>query len=157
MGRRKTWREKLYGPSRKLPRVEPLRGRLRERWGEGTLLVPSPLEVLELMRAVPRGHVLTQEALRRVLARRHGATLTCPLTTGIFVNLVAWASEEARAESGEVLAPYWRTLKSGGRLNPRFPGGRERQRALLEQEGLRVDSRRWQVVAWQEVLWVPAG
>ncbi len=156
MGRRRSFREKLYG-AKGLPRVEPLRGKLRDRWGEGTLLVPAPVEILELMQQVPEGRVITVTELRQVLARRHGATLTCPLTTGIFVNIVAWASEEEHAETGVFLAPYWRTLKRGGQLNPKFPGGQERHRRLLEQEGLRIDTRRkaWQVKDWQAHLWMP--
>ncbi len=156
MAKRKSWQEKLYRTPN-LPRVEPLSGKLRERWGEGTLLIPSPTQVLELMQQVPEGRLITTEKIREVLARRHGATLTCPLTTGIFVNLVARASEEAYAETGRWLAPYWRTLKAWGALNPRYPGGQERQRARLEQEGHRVETRHrvWRVVNWQRVLWVP--
>ncbi len=154
--RRKTWREKLYDPQG-LPKVEPLTGKLRERWGEGTLLVPSPVEILEIMQQVPQGRVITVEEIRQVLARRHGATVTCPLTTGIFINIVAWASEEERLETGVLLAPYWRTLKTGGKLNPKFPGGQEEQRRRLEQEGHHIDTRTkvWRVKAWREVLWTP--
>ncbi len=156
MGRRKSWREKLYD-AQGLPKVTPLEGKLRAKWGPGTLLVPSPVEILEIMQQVPPGRVITQEEIRQVLARRHGATLTCPLTTGIFVNIVAWASEEERLESGTLLAPYWRTLKRNGALNPRFPGGQERHRHLLEREGLTVAPRRktWRVADWQQHLWVP--
>lgn len=31
--------------------------------------------------------------------------------------------------------PWWRTLKGGGELNHRYPGGVEAQKALLEREG----------------------
>ena len=35
----------------------------------------------------------------------------------------------------ENLTPYWRTLKAGGELNPKYPGGIEAQRQKLEAEG----------------------
>jgi hypothetical protein len=35
------------------------------------------------------------------------------------------------------LTPYWRTLKSGGVINEKYPGGAEEQKKLLEKEGQR--------------------
>ncbi|MEN3034815.1 MAG: hypothetical protein ABC537_00800 [Candidatus Methanosuratincola sp.] len=31
--------------------------------------------------------------------------------------------------------PYWRTLKAGGFVNEKYPGGIEAQRDMLEKEG----------------------
>ena len=33
------------------------------------------------------------------------------------------------------ITPYWRTLKSGGELNIKYPGGAEAQAAKLQAEG----------------------
>jgi len=33
------------------------------------------------------------------------------------------------------ITPYWRTLKEGGLLNEKYPGGVETQGALLQKEG----------------------
>ena len=38
----------------------------------------------------------------------------------------------------ESLTPWWRVLRKGGFLNPKLPGGVERQAALLQAEGVRV-------------------
>jgi alkylated DNA nucleotide flippase Atl1 len=35
---------------------------------------------------------------------------------------------------GEYL-PFWRTIKNDGSLNPKYPGGIEKQREKLEEEG----------------------
>src|SRR5262249_38900643 len=47
--------------------------------------------------------------------------------------------------------PYWRTLKAGGELNPKYPGGLARIRELLEREGHRVVARgeRWFVADYE--------
>ena len=37
--------------------------------------------------------------------------------------------------------PYWRTLKAGGELNPKYPGGVESLRERLESEGHTVVTR----------------
>jgi hypothetical protein len=153
MAKHKTWREKLAN-DKDLPKVVPLSGRMRERWGEGTLAVPAPREVDAIMRGVRRGKLLTIDQIRARIARQHGATIGCPLTCGIFAWIAAHAAEEA-AEAGAVrVTPYWRTLKSDGELNPKYPGGLERLKARLEAEGHRVvtKGKRWLVADYEESL-----
>jgi len=38
-------------------------------------------------------------------------------------------------EGKKDLTPYWRTLKSRGELNEKYPGGVEAQAARLQEEG----------------------
>lgn len=106
-----------------------------QRWGEGTVVVPAPREVDELMKQVPRGKLATINEIRAALARRHGATIGCPITTGIFAWIAAHAAEETASKGGIRITPYWRTLKSGGQLNEKYPGGVEAQQKRLEAEG----------------------
>lgn len=37
--------------------------------------------------------------------------------------------------------PYWRTLKTDGFLNEKYPGGLERHKELLEREGFKIVKR----------------
>jgi hypothetical protein len=134
---RKSYREKL-ADSKDLPRVEPITGKMSKRWGTGTFVIPAPLEVDGIMKKVPKGKLITIGEIRSVLARRHGATIACPITTGIFAFLAARAAEEEAAEGRKRITPYWRTLKSGGELNPKYPGGIPGVRKLLLAEGHRV-------------------
>src|ERR1700722_13579745 len=94
--KRKTWREKL-ADSKGLPKVGAVIGKMTARWGTGTMVVPAPLEVDELMRRVPKGRVTTINELRTALARKHKADFACPITTGIFAWIAAHAAEEASA------------------------------------------------------------
>ena len=41
----------------------------------------------------------------------------------------------AQADGRKHVTPYWRTLKKGGEVNPKYPGGVAAQRMLLETEG----------------------
>ena len=132
--RGKTWQEKL-ADSKDLPRVVEITDKMSKRWGTGTLVIPAPREVDEIMGKVPEGKVTTINEIRAVLARKHGATIGCPLTTGIFANIAARAAEEAAAEGKENITPYWRTLKSKGELNEKYPGGVAAQAAHLREEG----------------------
>ena len=134
---RKSWQEKL-ADSKDLPRVELITEKMSQRWGTGTVVIPAPVEVDEIMRSVPVGKLITIDHIREKLAKKHGATIGCPLTTGIFAWVAAHAAEEASAEGKENITPYWRTLKTGGVINEKYPGGVNIQRKLLESEGHKV-------------------
>ncbi len=135
---RKTWREKL-ADSKDLPRVVENTGKMSTRWGTGSVCIPAPIEVDEIMGKVPRGKLITINQIREIVAQKHGATIGCPLTTGIFANIVAHAAEEAAAEGKVNITPYWRTLKSKGELNEKYPGGVEAQAAHLREEGHTIE------------------
>jgi alkylated DNA nucleotide flippase Atl1 len=138
---RKSWREKL-ADSKDLPRVETIPEGMSKLWGRGTIVIPAPKEVDELMRKVSAGKVTTINALREALARKHKATIGCPITTGIFARIAAGAAAEEEAEGKTRITPYWRVLKSGGEINAKYPGGIEDQRRRLEDEGHRVVAKR---------------
>ena len=135
---RKPWQEKL-SDSKDLPRVVEINERMSQRWGTGTCVIPAPMEVDALMRKVPEGRLTTINEIRAALARRHGATIGCPITTGIFAGIAARAAEEVAAEGKKNITPYWRTLKSGGELNPKYPGGLEAQATRLKDEGHAIE------------------
>jgi len=137
MSRKKSWSEKL-ADSKGLPRVEKITPKMSKRWGTGTVIIPAPVEVDEMMRKVPQGRVVTVNEIRSALARKYNASIGCPLTTGIFAWVAANAADEQRREGREDITPFWRTLKSDGVINEKYPGGARLQKKLLEGEGLKV-------------------
>ena len=70
---RKSWQEKL-ADSKDLPKVVEVTPEMSQRWGTGTVCIPAPIEVDEIMRNVPRGKLITINQIREVVAKRHGAT-----------------------------------------------------------------------------------
>ncbi len=70
----KTWREKLKD-SKNLPRVVEITGKMSTRWGTGSVCIPAPIEVDEIMKQVPKGKLITINQIREVVAKRHGATI----------------------------------------------------------------------------------
>ncbi|MEM4246557.1 MAG: MGMT family protein [Candidatus Bathyarchaeia archaeon] len=131
---KKSWREKL-ADDKGLPKIVKIEGKMRRSWGEGTCVIPAPREVDEIMRRVPRGRLITINQIREALAKKHKATIGCPITTGIFARIAAGAAEEEAREGRVDVTPYWRTLKQGGVINEKYPGGVSAQRKLLEAEG----------------------
>ena len=137
MPKNKSWSEKLRD-NNGLPKVEKITDKMSRRWGTGTVVIPAPMEVNEMMRKVPEGKLITINEIRAALAKKHGATIGCPLTTGIFAWVAANAAEEERQQGEKDITPYWRTLKTGGIINPKYPGGVEAQKKLLEKEEHKV-------------------
>lgn len=135
MARRKTWREKLQD-DKDLPQVTTVEP---GKWGPGgTCVIPAPREVDALMRKVKPGKLTTINDLRTTLAKKHGTDMACPITTGIFAWIAAHAAEEAALAGETDTTPWWRTLKSGGELNPKYPGGIEAVAERLRDEGHEV-------------------
>jgi len=140
MTQKRTFREKLTD-DKDFPRVQKLSGGMEKRWGPGTIVLPAISEVKALMDKVPRGRIATINQIRETLARRHNATMACPIVTGIHARIVAGAAGEDQANGRKQVTPYWRTLKSTGELNLKYPGGIQGQRARLIDEGLAVIKR----------------
>lgn len=149
----KDWVEKLHD-SKDLPKVVEISGKMSKRWGEGTVVIPAPVEVDELMKKVPRGKLTTINQIREVLAKKHQASIGCPITTGIFAWIAAHAAEQEKQEGKKETTPYWRVLKTGGLVNPKYPGGVAKQKELLEKEGHRVvqKGKRFLVSDYQKSL-----
>jgi hypothetical protein len=129
------WREKMERPQEaKLVRVPPK----MSQFGKGMMLIPTPKLVDAIVRQVRKGRLVTVGEIRRKLAADFSADVTCPLTTGIFIRIVAEASEEDRANGRKRIAPYWRVIKDDGSLNPKFPGGEQLQARNLRREGFSI-------------------
>ncbi len=133
MRTRKSWREKLEKEQR--VRIVNIPPRMEKRFGRGKMLIPRPLDVDALIRRVERGKLITQAQIRERLAEEYNVDITCPITTGIFVNIVARTAEEDLQSGKKSIAPYWRVVNSDGGLNPKFPGGVELQAERLMAEG----------------------
>ncbi len=54
---RKSWREKL-SDSKGLPKVIEINDKMSKRWGEGTVVIPAPIEVDEIMKKSPEVKLL---------------------------------------------------------------------------------------------------
>lgn len=108
-----------------------------KKYGGNKMYFAPPIDYDKVMQLVPFGKLLTVAAIREYFARQNDADFTEPITSGIFVSIVAWASFQ-RMDSK---TPYWRTLKANGELNPKYPGGIEAQKELLEKEGHTIISK----------------
>lgn len=102
-----------------------------EKFGGSKMYFAPPIDYDKVMKKIPTGYVTTVGKIREYFAKQSGADFIEPMTAGIFVTIVAWASFQRDDDK----TPYWRTLKADGELNPKFPQGVEEQKKLLEAEG----------------------
>jgi hypothetical protein len=133
---KKSWKEKLENKKDQLPELKEIDcEKLIDKVGRGKMLIPAPLEINYLMKTPSEGEIIDSEQMREYFAEKYEAVYVCPMCTGIFTNIAAHAALEAKEMGENDITPYWRTLKSKGEINPKFPGGLEAQIEALESEG----------------------
>jgi len=73
---KETWREKLGSTAQKqnLPRVVEVNEKMSKKWGEGTCVIPSPVEVDALMKSVPECKLITINQIRAFMAAKYRAS-----------------------------------------------------------------------------------
>jgi len=134
---RTSWREKLENEDHsKIILVPP---RMQKSLGEGTMLIPKPLDVDAVIRKTKKGQLITQAEIRSKLARDNRTDTACPITTGIFVRIAAEAAAEDLQSGKKRITPYWRVVTIDGRLNEKFPGGAQKQAERLKAEGHSIE------------------
>jgi len=163
MSKRKSWRERLFGSrtskAKKLSQ-EALTKESIQNWGAGSYVVPPPAKADPLMSKVPKGNLSTINAIRQSLAKKHKTAMdpaTSPLNAGASPGALGasgWGSAQrfdarsadagsadARREGALRGTPFWRTLKAGSEINPKYPGGIDSLQSLREGEGHKVVRR----------------
>jgi hypothetical protein len=108
--KRKTWQEKLN-----IDREPVIEKADKDFGGIRTgqlMLIPTPRIVDEYIRQIPKGKEADMVTIRKDLAAEYGAEVTCPLTTGIFVRIVAEAAFESYQKGTPLnrITPFWRVI-----------------------------------------------
>jgi hypothetical protein len=135
--KRKTWKEKLQ--TTRQPQVEKAD---KDFGGVRTgqlMLIPTPMMVDRYIRQIPRGKEVDISTIRKDLALEYGAEVTCPLTTGIFIRIVAEAAYED-FEKGlplQEITPFWRVVSEGSPTAKKLSFGLDFLREQRKKEGLK--------------------
>lgn len=130
---RTRWREKLENSDHS--KIVQVPANMSKRFGNGTMLIPKPLDVDALIRKTKKGKLVTVSEIRSRLARDNRVDVACPLTTGMFIRIAAETAEEDLLNGKKRITPYWRVIRDDGSLNEKFPGGAKAQSRRLKSEG----------------------
>ena len=78
------------------------------------LHISSPEEIAAELKTIPLGSIMSIQAFRRRLAEKNKCDATCPVSTSIFLRIVAeYTWEEFNSSSSiQSLAPFWRVVES---------------------------------------------
>lgn len=139
---RKTWRQKLEEVHPEHGKIVDVPPKMRNRFLDGKMIIPKPLDIDALIKGIPTGKLATVIQIRDKLAKDAKVNCCCPLTTGIFLRIVAEVAEEDLRKGKKDVTPYWRVVRADGSLNERFPGGVQAQAIHLKGEGHVIDSNR---------------
>ena len=130
---KKSWEEKLNHEQE--VKIEDIPEKWAKNIGHGKMVILTPMIIDSFIKKIPQGRVTTINLIRNHFAREYNVDMTCPITTGIFSWIAAWASEERKENDSKDITPWWRVLKEGGKLNPKYPGGVKHHASYLEKEG----------------------
>jgi len=88
-----------------------------------SMFVATPKIVDDYVNQLPAGRFISMPELRADLAIQHGCDATCPLTTAIFLRLVAEAALEQLESGSEIenITPFWRVVVPGDQVSSRLP------------------------------------
>jgi hypothetical protein len=73
---KESWRQRLVSQTEKnkLPRVVEVTEKMSQKWGAGTVVIPSPIEVDALMKTIPKGKLITINQIRAFMAEKYHAS-----------------------------------------------------------------------------------
>jgi hypothetical protein len=102
------------------------------------MLVPTARMIDRFIRRLPAGTSMDVQRMCALLAKRHGAQVTCPIYTGFHLRTVAEAAFEAyeRGAPLSAITPFWRVIDSNTPTAPRLACGMAFLRRRRREEGL---------------------
>lgn len=104
----------MMNNNKDMPKIQVIKDeKTIKKYGGTKMFFAPPLYYDKLMKKVPKGKLITVSQMRDYLAKQNNEDIT----------------------------PYWRTLKSDGELNVKYPEAIELQKKLLEEEGHTIISK----------------
>jgi hypothetical protein len=96
------------------------------------MYISNPKIIDAYIRSIPKGKSIDLKTMRNDLALAHHADVTCPVTTGIFLRIVAEAANEQLAQGKSIgsITPFWRVLDTRMPLAKKLTFG---TKLILEQ------------------------
>jgi hypothetical protein len=124
MAAKKSWRQKIDSAP------EAHADRLAKDFGGGKagdlMFIASPKLVRDYIQAIPRGATREIADMRGQFAKQNAADVTCPITSSIFVRIVAEAAiDEMNAGAPpDAVTPFWRIVDPKGPVAAKLSCGK---------------------------------
>ncbi|MBD0285797.1 MAG: hypothetical protein ICV79_10290 [Flavisolibacter sp.] len=135
--KRKSWEEK-FKVNRK-PEVEVLDKDFADMHKGDRMLIATPEVVDAYLRNIPEGKQTDLKTIRNDLALQYNATVTCPVTTGIFLRIVAERAYEQwqKGKPLKEITPFWRAMNEKSTTAKKLSFGIDFLKEQRRKEGLK--------------------
>lgn len=137
--KKKTWLQKLEED--KPPQIIELTGEGAEKWGGESMVITSPKIIANFIKEIPKGQLANMKFIRSCQAARFNTQIACPLTSGIFLRIIAEAVEEQKLLGNNLKIPYWRVIKDDGSLNLKFQAHHIYKQNILKVKDLKFSKK----------------
>lgn len=104
----KTWKEKYL--TRSVPEVKIITHKFADIPEGASMLIATPKIVDEYIQHIPKGKTGNIQTMRKDLAAEFHAEYTCPVTSGIFLRIVAEKAYEEYQLGKKKITPFWRII-----------------------------------------------
>ena len=99
------------------------------------MLIATPKIIDKYIKKIPKGKEVNLKTLRKDLASEYNADTTCPITTGIFLRIVAEAAYEEFLQKKDT-TPFWRVIDHESKTGRKLACGIEFIKNRRIKEGL---------------------
>jgi hypothetical protein len=125
MNTKKTWVEKLN--ENKEPKVKRIDFDFADIPANSNMFIATPKIIDSYIKQIAKGKKVTVQTIRKDLAAENRADYTCPVTTGIFLRIVAEAAYEKFQQTSSLkgITPFWRVVDPGSALAKKLTFGPE--------------------------------
>ena len=130
MAIKKSWLDKLN--ENKEPKIKRIDIDFADIPAGSNMFIATPKLIDQYINEIGVGKRIDLKTMRKDLAIEHNADYTCPVTTGIFLRIVAEANYEKLQQGKhlEEITPFWRVIEPNSPLAKKLTFG---QVFLLEQ------------------------
>lgn len=130
---RKTWNEK-YNTIKEAV-VKTTDKKFADIPQGATMLIATPKIVDEYICSLPKGKTATIQTMRKDLAAEHHAQYTCPVTSGIFLRIVAEKAYEDYCLGKKNITPFWRMIEPDSKAALKLSFGTDLIKQKRAEEG----------------------
>jgi hypothetical protein len=135
-GKGKTWSDKIN--SDKSHEVKKNEKGFADIPPGSSMLIATPKIIDEYVVQIPKGTQVSLQTMRKDLATQFNAEYTCPVTTGIFLRIVAEAAHEQYSKGKPLskITPFWRVIDEKSAIGKKVSFGSDFIKAQRKKEGL---------------------
>jgi hypothetical protein len=125
MASKKTWTEKLHCD--KEPKIKRIDFNFADIPANSNMFIATPQIIDNYIKQIPKGKIVSVQTMRKDLATENKADYTCPVTTGIFLRIVAEANFEKYQQTNSIknITPFWRVVEPNSTLSEKLTFGKD--------------------------------